>query len=105
MNIIVQGDGEKNFKPDQIVLDFDFKTSNKNYNEALELGVKNVEIYLDMLISMSFKKEDFKTHSFRVSEDKHYDEQVRKYVKDGYVFTQSVQLKFEYDSKTVILQS
>lgn len=97
MNIIVQGEGEKNFTPDQIVLDFDFKTSNKEYNQALELGVKNVELYLDLLISMGFKKEDFKTHSFRVSEDKHYDEQVRKYIKDGYMFSQSVQLKFEYD--------
>lgn len=97
MEIIVQGIGEKNFKPNQVVLNFDFRTNSTNYNSALELGVKNVAEYLELLISMGFAKEDFKTQSFRVSEDRHYDEETRKYVKDGFVFSQCAKLMFDFD--------
>ena len=97
MKIIVEGNGEKSYKPNQVVLVFDFKTANVNYNKALELGVKNVAEYLEFLLSMGFEKESFKTQSFRVSEDRHYDEQTRKYIKDGYVFTQCAKIEFEFD--------
>lgn len=97
MKIIVEGNGEKTYKPNQVVLTFDFRTADVNYNKSLELGVKNVEEYLEMLISMGFEKESFKTQSFRVSEDRHYDEQTRKYIKDGFVFTQCARIKFDFD--------
>ena len=97
MKIIVEGNGEKTYKPNQVVLTFDFRTVDVNYNKALELGVKNVAEYLEFLISMGFEKESFKTQSFRVSEDRHYDEQTRKYVKDGFVFTQCARIMFDFD--------
>ena len=99
MDIIVQGTGIKNYTPNEITLSFDFKTVDSTYEKALELGVKNVETYIELLLSLGFKKEDFKTRSFRVAEEKHYDESTRTYVFDGYAYTQNAKLKFDYDMK------
>ena len=62
MDIIVQGTGIKNYTPNEITLSFDFKTVDSTYEKALELGVKNVETYIELLLSLGFKKEDFKTN-------------------------------------------
>ncbi|MBQ8425783.1 MAG: SIMPL domain-containing protein [Clostridia bacterium] len=97
MDIIVEGNGVKYFKPDQITINFDFKTVEKTYDQALENGAINVEKYLNLLISLGFKKEDLKTRSFRVSEERHYDESKRIYVADGFAYSQSAKLTFDYD--------
>jgi len=99
MDIIVAGLGEKKFKPDEITLNFDFKTVEKTYEEALEKGVANVDSYLNLLTSMGFKKEEVKTRSFRVSEERHYDDNTRKYIIDGFSYTQNAKLVFDYDMK------
>ena len=99
MDIIVQGVGTKSFKPDLIIVSFSFKTIQKDYESALAEGVKNVESYLKLLESMDFDKKDVKTLSFRVSENRVYNESTRKYDFDGFMFTQNAELKFDYDMK------
>lgn len=97
MDIIVEGSGELFFKPNQIELSYSFQTKDKDYDNVLENGVKNVKDYIKLLEKLGFKKEDVKTRSFRVSEDKKYDETTRKYFSDGFVFNQDSTLKFDYD--------
>lgn len=97
MNIIVEGIGSKSFKPDQISLDFDFKTREDTYDLALEKGVKSVEKYINLLTEMGFSKEQLKTRSFRVSEERYYNEDKRKYESDGYAYYQNARLEFDYD--------
>lgn len=99
MDIIVEGVGEKNYKPNKITLNFDFKTTKKDYKDALNYGVRYVEKYFELLNSLGFDKEQIKTRSFRVSEDRHYDNKKNDYVFDGYVFSQSATLEFDYDMK------
>lgn len=99
MDIIVQGLGEKNFKPNQITLSFEFKTKAKSYEDALANGVSNVEKYFKLLESLEFNKEQVKTKSFRVSENRTYDSHKKDYVFDGYLFNQSATLEFDYDIK------
>ena len=97
MDIVVMGKGKVNFKPDQIVINFDFNVKEKTYDQVLQHGTAGVEKYLNLLLSLGFKKEDFKTRSFRVSENREYDNMKRIYVSKGFVFNQSARIKFDYD--------
>ena len=99
MDIIVQGIGEKNFKPNVIKLSFEFRTKESNYEKALEEGIKSVEKYFNLLTSMGFDTKEVKTKSFRVYENTKYNESTRKYDPDGYMFNQSAVLSFDYDIK------
>ena len=97
MDIVVMGKGKLNFKPDQIVINFDFNAKEKTYEQVLQQGTAGVEKYLNLLLNLGFKKADFKTRSFRVSENREYDNVKRIYVSKGYVFSQSARIKFDYD--------
>lgn len=99
MDIMVQGVGTKSFTPNLIVVSFSFRTLKKDYESALAEGVKNVENYLELLKKLGFDKKDVKTLSFRVAENRVYNESTRKYDQDGFIFTQNAELKFDYDMK------
>lgn len=99
MDIMVEGVGEMRFTPDKITINYDFNCKEKTYESALTNGTKIVENYFDMIVGMGFKKEDLKTRSFRVSENKVYNNEQRKYYPDGFTFNQRVVLEFNYDRK------
>jgi len=100
MEIIVEGKGIKYFTPDQVIMNFNFITKNNNYEEVLELGSKNVEIFIiDLLEKNGFTNKDLKTKNFVIREETKYNEQTRKYEFDGYSFNQSATLKFCYDKE------
>lgn len=98
MEIIVEGTGIKHFTPDEVIINLNFITKGTSYEEVLELGSKNVEIFIrDLLIRNNFKETDLKTKSFIIREDTKYNEQTRKYEFDGYSFNQNATLKFDYN--------
>lgn len=97
MEIIVKGEAEKSFRPDQIEISFDFRYKNNDYDKVLSVGAENVKNYLNFLMTLGFNRDDVKTRSLKVSEDSRYDEKTRKYFKEGYVFSQSAKLKFDYN--------
>lgn len=99
MDIYVNATGKKYYKPNQITLNFDFSYKSNDYETALNFGVENVTKYVLFLQEKGFYKEDIKTLSFRVSENKVYNELTRKYEKDGYLFLQRANLTFDYDMK------
>lgn len=97
MEIIISGTGKKSVKPDKIVLNFNFETKSKTYEEVLSLGTKNVQDYITMLEKFGFKKEDIKTKSFSISEDMEYNQELKKYIKKGFIYSQNVKLEFLLD--------
>lgn len=98
MEIIVEGTGIKHFTPNEVIMNLNFITKGKSYEEVLELGSKNVEIFIrDLLIRNNFTETDLKTRSFIIREETKYNEQTRKYEFDGYSFNQNATLKFDYD--------
>lgn len=97
MDIIVEGNGQKDFKPNQVVLSFTFETKDSCYEKALEKGVFNVNEYCKVLYDLGFKKGELKTRSFRVSENRRYDNDKKIYVNEGFIYTQNATLKFDYD--------
>lgn len=97
MEILVDGTSVKYCKPDQVVMDINFYILEKNYEKALENGVKNVDIFMnEVFYKMNFKKEDLKTRNFKIYESSRYDYETRKNIKEGWVYSQSASFKFDY---------
>lgn len=97
--IMVQGTGRISKTPNKVGLNFEFRRLDSSYEKSLAMGVKDVEIYIDTLIKLGFKKEALKTRAFRVSENRVYDEKTRTYESKGFIFNQSARIEFDYDIK------
>lgn len=99
MDILVEGNGKISLKPNKVTFNYEFSKKTDSYEDALKLGIKCVESYLEILKGLDFKNDDLKTQSFRIYEDKVYNEITRKYEFDGYMFKQSARLSFDYDTE------
>ncbi len=102
MDIVVEGIGKKTYKPDLVKISLDFYTRTDSYDKALEEGTRNVEIFIsDILEKMQYSKEDMKTKSFRVYEEKKYDYDKKEDISLGYAYTQQAFLEFDYSMSKV----
>ena len=102
MEIIVKGKGTEYFTPDETILSIHFETKGQSYEEALREGVKSVESFVnEILLTNGFQKEEMKTRSFVVKEDKRYNEVTRSYESNGYSFSQEAGIKFDYDKEKI----
>jgi len=99
MEIIVSGTGERSFKPNKINLFFNFEYKFKDYETAISEGVKYVDSYIKLLTGEGIKAEQVKTRSFKVYENKVYDNITRKTTSEGYVFKQEASLDLAFDKK------
>lgn len=98
MDIVVEGKASEFFKPDMVKLNLNFYTKTNEYESALKEGTKNVEIFIEeILTKLDFKKDDLKTRSFNVSEVTKYDYEKKQNYKDGFSYSQTATLKFDYD--------
>ena len=99
MEIYVEGRAEKQFKPDEVRMNFTFRKTANTYQKALENGCEDVERFIEFVETLGFDKKDCKTKSFSVRENSVYDEKTRSYKKEGYIFTQEMSLVYNYDVK------
>jgi Uncharacterized conserved protein len=100
MEIIVQGEGESFYTPDQVVLSFNFFIKENTYEEALTNGSVNVlEFVNNILLAHGFFKEDMKTNSFHIKKETIYNEITRTYDFKGYSYNQNATLKFDYNKE------
>lgn len=99
MEIKVIGEAEKYVKPDQISLNLRFFAKAKSYDKALESGVISTKAFCKIMSDLKIKLEDLKTSSFMISKSRKYNEKTRQYIEDGFEFSQSATLKFDYDIK------
>lgn len=100
MDIMVKGVGEKSYLPDLVVLRLTFKQKTETYDGAMEKGLFSVQRFVDEVLKLNgFAVEDLKSQHLSVSEDRHYDESTRTYVKDGFVFQQEAKLEFDYNKE------
>ncbi len=98
----IQGKGIEYFTPDEAILNINFYTKGQSYEEALTEGVKNVELFVnEILLRNGFNKNEMKTRSFIIREEKKYNEDTKSYEFDGYSFNQSAKLKFDYDKEKI----
>ena len=99
MEIIVAGKCTNSFVPDEVRLNINFFVKGNTYEEVLNKGTLNVQLFIEeVLLKNNFKKDDMKTRSFIIKEEKKYNEITRNYDFDGYSFSQDAILKFDYNS-------
>ena len=100
MEIIVEGNSVKYFVPDEVVINITFSKMGLTYGEVLVKGVDSVQRFIqEILIKNGFKKEDMKTRSMIIREEKKYNEESKNYEHNGYSFNQSAKLRFDYDKE------
>ena len=109
MQIFVNGQGEKDFAPDQIKASVNFNFHAMTYDEALKGGVEKVKNYIESISEVTdFKPEDFKTRAYFIREEFHINslepqteadlgKNLQKRVSDGFFFSQFAYLEFDYD--------
>lgn len=109
MQIFVNGQGEKDFAPDQIKASVNFNFHAMTYDEALKGGVEKVKNYIESISEVTdFKPEDFKTRAYFIREEFHInslepqteadlEKNLQKRVSDGFFFSQFAYLEFDYD--------
>lgn len=102
MEIMVHGNARKYYSPDEVRINFEFYTKGQTYEEALNNGVKNVQNFIENVLKvLGFSKDDMKTNSFVVSEEKKYDYKEEKEIKLGFAYRQSASIKFDYSIDTI----
>ena len=98
MEIYVEGEALEYVSPDQVILNIEFKKKGESYNAVLNEGIESVKTFIEqILIPNSIDKEELKTRSFTIEEDKKYNNKLKKYEKVGFLFNQEAVLRFDYD--------
>lgn len=102
MDIMVQGEGKKFYKPDEVLLSINFFVNDKTYEKVLEKGTKSVEIFIEKILKkLNINKENLKTRNFRISQNTHFDYQTKKQIDCGYDYNQSATLKMDYNMEKI----
>ena len=96
MKIIVEGIGEITATPDLVTVYLDFSAKSATYARVVEEGTKRVADTLTHLQKLNFAADQFKTRSFRIDEEKIYNNDTRNYIKVGFIFSQMVAISFDY---------
>ena len=100
MEINVKGSGSIKIAPDQVRLYLSFDYKAMSYEDALNQGTNNVNVFVNqILIPNGFTIEDMKTTRFVIANNTEYNESTRKYVHVGYRFEQASMIKFDYDKE------
>ena len=97
MEINVIGQGEKSYKPDQIVFDINISNVYKNYEEALVKGEESVLEFLNEMKAFGFEFQNFKTVNYQIKDETEYKDNA--YRKIGVRYIRGLTLKFDYDMK------
>lgn len=95
MEINVRGQGEKSFKPDQIVFEINISNVYSKYEEALTKGEESVLEFLNLMKDFGFNFENFKTVRYQIRDEVNYSDKERK--KIGVRYSRELKLKFDYD--------
>lgn len=108
MRIHAKGHASRDFTPDQVIARVNFTMLKPSYQQALEEGSQMLANYIAAISERTdFNAEDFKTSSYNIREHFHYSQNDSKdlsqigrpdrRVSDGFEFTQSATLTFDYD--------
>lgn len=98
MEIITIGKGQELVSPNEVRLNIHFYLKGNTYEEILKKGTLNVLNFInEIMIKNDFMKEDLKTRSYVIREEKKYNEVTKSYEFDYYSFNEYATLKFTYD--------
>lgn len=102
MDIVVQGEGKKLYKPDEVVLSLEFHLNDETYEKVLEKGTKAVEVFIEKIMTpLTMTKEELKTDRFKIYKNIRYDYDKKENIFLGYDYSHSTTLKLNYDMSVV----
>lgn len=104
MEIVVQGNAERCYIPNQVLLRFRFCEEGASYEEVFQKGTDQVLAFVNaVLLPQGFSKEDLKTDYFQIQKEKKYNENTNTYDFLGYSYHQNATLKFDYEGNKLSL--
>ena len=102
MNIIVQGEGKKFYKPNEVEISINFFANDKDYEKVFEKGTKSVEDFIqNVLIVLNICKDKLKTRNFRILQNIKYDYKNNQEIENGFDYNQSATLKLDYNMEII----
>lgn len=102
MDIMVQGEGKKFYKPNEVEISINFFANDMNYEKALEKGTKSVEDFIqNVLMVLNINKEELKTRNFRIFQNIKYDYKINQESDNGFDYNQSATLKLDYNMEII----
>ena len=103
MDINVRGTATARFTPELVVVTLTFTAKESKYEKVVERGTEAVNAFVSQVLSeLADSKDSMKTHSYRIQETYQY-QPGKKSSFDGYSFTQSARIEFNYDVKKMAL--
>lgn len=100
--ITIKGIGKLSLKPDQVVVSLTLKTTDKNYDKAMNTAAKHLEQLRGALVGIGFAKDDLKTTNFNVGTEYESERDKNgnyKRIFIGYSVTHQLKLEFAFDSR------
>lgn len=102
MDIMVQGEGRKFYKPDEVEISINFYANDSKYEKVLEKGTKSVESFIERVLSvLNISKDELKTRNFRILQNIKYDYKINKEIDNGFDYNQLATLKLDYNMELI----
>lgn len=102
MDIMVQGEGRKFYKPNEVEISINFYANDVSYEKTLEKGTECVEKFIkEVLAMLNINKEELKTRNFRIFQNKKYDYLEKREIDCGFDYNQSATLKMNYNMELI----
>ena len=102
MDIMVQGEGKKFYKPNQVDISINFFANDETYEKSLKKGTETVEEFINLVLKeLKINREELKTRNFRIYQNIRYDYQTKTQVDNGFDYNQSATLKLDYSMNII----
>lgn len=102
MDIMVEGEGKKLYKPNELEINLNFYVNDISYEKVLEKGTKSVEEFINIVLNkLGINKEKLKTRNFRISRNIRYDYLEKKEIDNGFDYNQNAMLKMDYSREMI----
>lgn len=102
MDIMVQGEGKKLYKPDELEINLNFYVNDMSYESVLKKGTESVEEFINVVLDeLNIDKEKLKTRNFRISRNIRYNYQEKRQIDNGFDFNQNATITMEYNTETI----
>ena len=102
MNIVVKGESEIEIEADLMIINLEFKNTDKTYGRVLESGTNNVNEALEKIMPrLNISESDFITKDFNISRKTKCNIFNGKEKELGFDFNQSVEIKLPYSRENL----
>lgn len=100
-NLHITGKGKATVKPDIIIISFDVRSHEMEYEDTIENLNRRVNDLRDVVECNGLDRKDLKTTKFRINKDTIYVKKSNSYEFNGFIATHDLKLSFAIDQKLI----